>query len=129
MKRITPSEKIYIDQSAICDERGVFALTSIQKGELIERCPVLEISANDTAHITEESLVTYMYYFGEKKENSLIALGFGSLYNHSDTPNAAYSIKSEESIIEFTAIRGIQKDEEITVNYAKDSAEKLWFEK
>lgn len=132
MKRITPSEKIYIDQSAICDERGVFALIPIQKGELIERCPVIEISADDTAHITEESLVTYMYFFGEKKERSALALGCGSIYNHTNTPNAMYKEIQKEKVIEFWAIKDIKKGEEITVNYGqanKEETRPLWFVK
>ena len=46
-----------------------------------------------------------------------IALGFGSIYNHSYEPNATYKKKSESKVIDFVAIKGIKKDEEITVNY------------
>lgn len=129
-KMLFPSSKIYTAASIVVpSERGVFAKDAMQKGESIERCPILAISPEDTQEIAEESLVSYMFYFGEKKEQALIALGFGSLYNHTDEPNAAYEIKPEENIIEFTAIKDIQKDEEITVNYAKESSGKLWFEK
>ena len=128
MKKILPLGKVYVSQSRIAHAgRGVFALTSIQKGELIEQCPVLEISEDDTAHVTEESLVTYMYYFDKK---SVVALGFGSIYNHTDTPNARYKENLAEKIIEFWAIQDIQKNEEITVSYAQDNKNDttpLWF--
>src|SRR5258705_13216624 len=115
MTKILTSQKIYIATSKVVPaERGVFALSAIKKGELIEQCPVMEISEDDTAHITEESLVTYMYYFGKK---SVVALGFGSIYNHTDAPNAAYKENLAEQVIEFWALREIEKDEEITVNY------------
>lgn len=131
MKKQFPPKKIYIAQSKIIPtERGVFASTFVKKGELIEKCPVIAISEHDTANISEESLVTYMYYFGEKKERSAVALGFGSIYNHTDTPNALYKEKYQEQIIEFWAIRDIKKDEEITVSYAKENKNmkrKLWF--
>ncbi len=130
MKKLSPSEKIYVAQSRIVPgERGVFAQQQIKKGECIEICPILRISKDDTAAIHEESLVSYMFYFGDKKDEALIALGFGSLYNHTDIPNAQYTIKSEENIIEFTAVKDIQKDEEITVTYAKEENTPLWFEK
>lgn len=132
MNKISPSENIYINQSKVCpDERGVFAKISIKKGELIETCPVIAISQYDTENISEESLVTYMYYFGEKKERSALALGFGSIYNHTDTPNAMYKENYEEQTIEFRAIRDIQKDEEITVNYGQENINEkrpLWFD-
>jgi len=126
MNKILPSKKIYIALSHVVPtERGVFAEVAIRKGGLIEACPVIAISEHDTANIEEESLVTYMYYFGKK---SIVALGFGSIYNHTNTPNAKYVEKQKEQVIEFWAIQDIKKDEEITVSYAKgDSKRKLWF--
>lgn len=64
-------------------------------------------------------LVTYIYYLGKKKERLIIALGFGSIYNHTDTPNAKYSEKYKEKTIDFIAIKEIKKNEEITVNYSQ----------
>ena len=128
MKHV-PSEKIYSAQSTIVpSERGVFAGVAIQKDELIESCPVLLISQDDTAAIHQASLVSYMFYFGKEKNESLIALGYGSLYNHAQSPNATYKLYPGKQIIVFYALKNIGKDEEITVNYAKDSKEKLWFE-
>jgi len=124
-----PSNKIYIAKSLVVPtERGVFAATAIQKGELIEACPVITISENDTASIEEESLVTYMFYFGTKKERSVIALGFGSLYNHTDTPNAGYKELEKGQALEFWAIKNIKKDEEITISYVQENINRpLWF--
>ena len=45
-----------------------------------------------------------------------LALGYGSLYNHSYRPNARYVDLSERTKL-FTAIRDIAAGEEITVNY------------
>lgn len=90
---------------------------------------MLIISTDDTAEIAEESLVTYMFYYGENKEKSCIALGFGSLYNHSKDNNAHYIIKPDKHIIEFWATKNIQKNEEITVRYVSKENGSLWFEK
>lgn len=110
--------------------RGVFARVAIKKGETIERCPVIEVSQHDFAELGESILVTYFYFFGKKKERCLMVLGFGSIYNHDDFPNATYTIKTTEKTIEFTSSRNIKKDEEITVNYTQGMQRiaPLWFE-
>ncbi len=71
--------------------------------------------------------------WGEIKERHKagICLGFGSLYNHSYSPNATYKKLHEEKMIEFIAIKDIKKDEEITVNYNfgdPDDKSELWIE-
>ncbi len=131
MKKLLTSNKIYIWQSRIPNAgRGVFALCDVKKGEVIERCPVILVSRYDTSKLSESVLVTYFFYFGKDKEQLAIALGFGSIYDHSYEPNATYKIKPREKIIEFTAIKDIKKDDEITVNYnfgnPKDKTP-LWF--
>jgi uncharacterized protein len=128
---ILSSNNIYIAQSKIPQGgRGVFARTKITEGETIERCPIIEIPKGDRASLRESILVTYFYFFGKSKERVLLALGFGSIYNHSYTPNAAYKIKPKEKTIEFICIKNIHKDEEITVNYVQGTPhhDPLWFE-
>ncbi len=57
-----------------------------------------------------------------------ICLGYGSIYNHSYTPNAIVEKKLLDGIIELYAYRDIAKGEEITHNYNGDpkSTKKLW---
>ncbi len=110
--------------------RGVFARVAIQKGEIIERCPVIEIPTHEASRIEESIMVTYLYFLGKHKERPMLALGFGSLYNHSYKPNAMYREKYKEHTIDFVALRSIEKNEEITVNYAPENTENtspLWF--
>ncbi len=131
MKRLFPPRKIYISQSRINHAgRGVFAGTDIKKGEVIERCPVILVPRHDTSNLSESILVTYFFYFGKNKETLAVALGFGSIYNHSYKPNATYKPVLRQKVIEFTAIKDIKKDLEITVNYnfgsPKDKTP-LWF--
>jgi SET domain-containing protein len=47
----------------------------------------------------------------------VVSGGFGSFYNHSDTPNAAWRSNIEHNTFEFVATRLIQPDEEIFVWY------------
>jgi len=132
MKKLVASEKVYIKQSKILDAgRGVFARCDIKKDELIEKCPVVEVPKYDVSNVREGILVTYFFYFGKNKQRLAIALGFGSIYNHSYKPNATYKIRHKEKTIDFIALKNIKKDDEITVNYnygnSKDKSP-LWFE-
>jgi len=133
MTKLTTSDKIYVSLSGIANAgRGVFARRDIKKGEIIERCPVIEVPPNDVSNLTDTVLVTYFYYLGRNKERVLITLGFGSIYNHTYTPNAIYKEKLKEGIIDFVAIKDVKKDEEITVNYGGANPKNkipLWFER
>lgn len=134
MARLLTSEKIYLSDSKIANaERGVFAKLDIVKSETIEICPLIEVSKNDTANLTESILNSYFFYFGKKKDRLAVALGFGSIYNHSNSPNAKFNINLKEKTIDFIALSDIKKDTEITFNYygSEDLIGKkspLWFE-
>lgn len=131
MKNI-PSEKIFTKKSKIKNAgRGVYAKVDIKKGEIIEKCPMLIIPKGEIKDIVGNTLATYLFSFGKKKENLALALGFGSIYNHSYSPNAAYKIKPKDEIIDFVALEDIKKGSEILINYIHDNPEKngtLWFE-
>jgi SET domain-containing protein len=72
------------------------------------------------------------YFFGEGGGFDLpaIILGYGSLYNHSYSPNAKFTKNSGEKILRFVATRDIKKGEEILINYKGESKNDhpLWFE-
>jgi len=132
MDKLLSSDKIYVSQSKMIKAgRGVFAGVDIKKNEIIERCPIIEISKHDTFNLGETILVTYLFFFGKNKEKSGIALGFGSIYNHSYSPNALYKIKDKEGLIDFISLKDIKKDEEITINYnhgKPNDKSPLWFD-
>ena len=132
IKTITPSIKIYTKKSHIRNSgRGVFALREIKKNEVIEICPVIEIPTHEVEQIQNSVLVTYIFFFGKDKGKIFLALGFGSLYNHTTTPNALYKIQQKQKTITFIALRFIKKDEEITINYSRyvsGNNTPLWFE-
>nr|MBI5455972.1 SET domain-containing protein-lysine N-methyltransferase [Candidatus Levybacteria bacterium] len=132
MKKIFASDKVYVNQSKIPNSgRGVFTICDIKKNEIIEKCPVIEVPKHDMANLNESFLVTYFFYFGKKKERLAVALGFGSIYNHTHKPNAKYQIKPDENCINFIALKDIKKDEEITINYnpgIPKNKSSLWFE-
>ena len=135
MKKLLTSNKVYIGKSAIPNAgRGVYARRDIKKGEIIETSPIIEAPQHDMSNLKESIFVTYFFYFGKNKQRLAIALGFGSIYNHSYKPNITYTIKPKEKLIEFIAQEDINKDTELTFNYRNSSKSKskkrpLWFEK
>lgn len=92
---------------------GVFAGKKIRKGELIEECYFILSKGGDKA--MED------FYFDAQGKNALF-LGYGSIYNHSDDPNADYIINIKKRITTIRAERTIQKGEEIFLSYGDD-----WF--
>lgn len=94
---------------------GVFAAEDIPTTGIIEECLVL---VSDSRHPSLNN-----YYFSAKKKSGL-ALGYGSIYNHSNEPNADYIFDEERSVLTFFALRNISPNEEILVFYGP-----TWFQK
>jgi hypothetical protein len=108
--------------------RGIFTAQEIPAGSHIESCPVLVLSEEDTALIHQTRLHDYYFLWGDDGE-SAIALGYGSLYNHSSKPSADYEMDYEMATLEIIALRDIQPGEEITINYTDGEFHQteLWF--
>ena len=105
--------------------RGVFARRSIVKGEVFETCPVLILPAGSLGN-DASGLGSYVFEWG--KGTLALAMGYGSLYNHSYRPNARYDDVRQGKA--FSALRDIELGEEITVNYNGDPGDstEVWFE-
>jgi hypothetical protein len=97
--------------------RGVVAQRRFRAGETVERPPVLVIPAKEAPLIRDTRLAHYYFEWGDDYKQAAIALGFGSLYNHSYTPNARYEFCEAEECLEFIALRDIEAGDEITINY------------
>lgn len=111
--------------------RGVFAAHAIKKGEIIEVCPVLVSSELDRQHIDKTNLYDYYFIWGEEQNKIALALGYGSLYNHSYNPNAVYEADYERNTLTFICYTDIEANDEITVNYNCDADDDtpVWFDK
>jgi uncharacterized protein len=108
--------------------RGVFARRRIFKGEVIERVPMIVLTAKEFEEdLSGTSLANYCFAWG--RNQVALALGYGSIYNHSYTPNARYDDVGPRTKV-FSALRVIEPDEEITVNYngKPRSRSAVWFE-
>lgn len=106
--------------------RGVIAVLPFNVDQEIERCPVIIASKEDIAYLEKTILNDYIF---EWQDGCAVALGYGSLYNHSCTPNAAYEHQYDTREFVFYALRAITPGEEITVNYngVESSSRPLWF--
>ena len=85
--------------------------------------PVILIPRNQVLDDANPSLQPcriswYIFEWGKVEEQVYVAvaLGYGSIYNHSFQPNATFRLESPDAI-EFVALRQIEANEEITLNY------------
>jgi SET domain-containing protein len=106
--------------------RGIFAKRNIYKNEIIEIVPLLYIDPKEVTlkkNNPDAQLVDYTILVDNTK--IAIMLGLGSLYNHIDDNNAEWILNTDNdtdyinnSII-IHAIKDINKDEEVFVNYGE----------
>ena len=70
------------------------------------------------ANNLDGKMIDYVFH-GEDESNYLIVLGFGMLYNHSDSPNLTYYLGGGESVV-FQATCPIDQGEELTISYGNE---------
>ncbi len=92
---------------------GVFAEKDISKDEIVEECYTL---------LTTESVDDLSNYYFKAGEKSALPMGYGCIYNHSDTPNVSYEFHFDTQLMIFKASMFIKKGEEIFSSYGQD-----WF--
>jgi SET domain-containing protein len=113
-------KKIAVKKSTVSGW-GVFATERIDKHEIFESCPLILFHKvilddyyrmyNTDRHMLDD------YLFKWKNANMAIALGYGSVYNHSNEPNATFRSLTDISVIEFISRRVIEPGEEIFIHY------------
>jgi len=110
--------------------RGVFASRDFKPGEIVESCPVINVSPKERKKCEDTILAYYIYPWRSTRSGSVV-LGYGSIYNHSYHPNADWKQNFKAEAMVYRAIKPIKKGEEITVNYngePDDQTEIDWFE-
>ncbi len=107
--------------------RGVFARVDIAKGTVFERVPVILIPKNqvfgDAPEAKRSARISWYVFtwIQTKREYVALSLGYGSIYNHSETNNARYQMDPPD-MMEYLAVRDIKAGEEITISYRGDEA-------
>jgi SET domain-containing protein len=98
--------------------RGVVSVKKVKKFTLIEECPVLLFKVQENEkHLLEG------YSFRWDKNQIALALGNGSLYNHSSNPNLLHLQNKKNKTVEFYSARDIKAGEELCFKYSDN----LWF--
>jgi len=129
-RAIYPSDIVYVG-STEKRGRGVFARRDISVGELIEVCPVIAMDETDGQRLLDRTgLFNYYFAWGRHEESAAVALGYGSLYNHSYHANADHVRDVAGGEIRIYACRAIRGGEEITINYGglPDCPDPVWFD-
>lgn len=111
--------------------RGVFATRRFTPGETIEVCPAIPLSEADARRLDATGLYDYYFGWGEDGKHAAIVFGYGSLYNHSITPNAEHRKNFAEATLTVVAVRPIAPGEEIFIRYETGKGgdqPTVWFE-
>jgi len=109
---------------------GVYALKNFKKGEVIENAPILTFNSKGRK-ILEKTILSHYVYPWRSTRAAALVLGYGSIYNHSFSPNADWKQNFKTNVMVYRAIKDIKKGEEILINYngePDDMTEIDWFD-
>jgi SET domain-containing protein len=103
---------------------GIFATEDIAEGELIERCPMIQMAWKSN-YQRDPQIFNYLYSNSQcpcddckRHGNSMyMVLGYGMLYNHQDQPNTKWEFNFKNLLGDVIAIKPIKAGEEIFVTY------------
>ena len=114
--------------------QGVYASKAFKAGELIETAPVIVLhNAFTTLPKQLQSRVFNWGHLTQCPAASALALGYGSFYNHSDTPNLCYRANAEQQLLLYYARQDISAGQQLTIHYDQADGEHKpldndWFE-
>ncbi len=110
--------------------RGVYTSEALNSGDMIELCPIIKIPAGQLKQIDQTKIYDYYFIWEEKGYDACIALGYGSLYNHSPSPNAEVLMDYVDHRIKIIAISSISPGDQIFIDYTGGTKGEiqLWFD-
>jgi len=109
----------------------VFATRQFKPGETIEVCPAIVLSEADARTLDVTRLHDYYFGWGEDGMQAAIVFGYGSLYNHSLTPNAEHRKNFRAGTLSIVAVQSIAAGEEVFIRYETGKGidpPGVWFE-
>jgi hypothetical protein len=99
---------------------GVFTKKKIPADTTLEECPFLRIKTDECTGILDD----YVFNVddGDKKDSScyILVLGWGSLFNHSNTHNVEYWHDTDRDLIVFHTVKDVPADRQLFVNYGTE---------
>ena len=111
--------------------RGVFTTETIPVQTTIEIAPVIVVSATEREKLEQTLLYDYIFEWGDDRKMAAVALGYISIYNHSNEPNCSYEMDFEHQTITITTLQEIKRGAELFINYRcpeGPSSDPVWFE-
>ncbi|KAG0055191.1 hypothetical protein BGZ83_009367 [Gryganskiella cystojenkinii] len=101
--------------------RGIVTRKPIPSRTVIDISPILLFPAGEyTAHGQYTQLDHYTYRW---QGGMALALGLGSMFNHSNKPNVGFQRDFANKVIRYTTLREIKENEELCISYGPN----LWF--
>jgi hypothetical protein len=97
--------------------RGILAGRRFTEGEVVDVAPVVVVAPEDWSLIEQTEMGRFCFVWDDEEESVAVALGRGSLFNHSYTPNVTPEKRFRSRLMVFTALRDIAAGEELTINY------------
>ena len=126
---------VYIRDTGTARGRGVFAARAFKQGDVVEACPVVTfvpLPGRQLPPDIRKIVFAWGRLLGLDSPRPAIALGYGSMYNHSNPAGLRCQADAANSILRFIALRDIDADEELTINYnainAGASSSDQWFD-
>jgi hypothetical protein len=123
----TLSARLEIRETGTPKGRGVFTLQALHEGDVVEVCPVVIFAT--PSEVLPEALDTLMFDWGvlaNTPGTDALALGFGSLYNDDNPANMRYEALPSQLLLRFIAVRDIDPEEELTINYSARGGGAVW---
>jgi len=110
--------------------RGVFTTEAIPEGTTIEIAPVIVLNQAERTIVDTTLLHDYIFEWGINEQEAAVALGYVSIYNHSEDANCKYDMDYDHKTIEIQTKRAVAADEELCINYNGDGVmdKPVWFE-
>ena len=99
---------------------GVFTLEKINIGDIVETCYFLPIYNSNI-----NPLLDYLFQIDEHTTKRIFPLGYGSIYNHSDSPNINWKVK-DDKFIEFYSLKEIESGDELCHDYGSKYWQTYW---
>lgn len=108
--------------------RGLFATREIPPHSIVHVAPCLPVDPDEYAgHFQHTILEHYLFNARKNGRDKLLALGYGSLFNHATRPNIDYRVdRSKLQIVYWSGLHPIPAGEELCISYG--THQDLWFD-
>ena len=120
---------IYVAETGTDLGRGVYTSEDIPSGKTVEVVPVILLPLKSQPFPAQIRRLVYNW----SKTHVALALGYGSLYNHSDQPNLVFTRGKNDLSFLFKTLRAIAAGEQLTISYdylgtGESPRKRSWFE-